>query len=66
MNVIVAEPPHAAGAPLLGLSELLLLLNTGLQPPLTLAVANHALYATSIALCDWHEPTVKFCAGVNT
>ena len=45
VKVTVTEPPQALGAPVL------LLLNTVLQPPLTVADANQALNFMSISAC---------------
>ena len=52
-NVTVVLPPHEAGTPWL------LLVNTPLQPPLALAVANQFVKAVSIAPCVWHEDNVR-------
>lgn len=45
VNVTVVEPPQADGAPEL------LLVNTPLQPPLAVAVANHVAKALFTAAC---------------
>lgn len=46
VKVIVAVPPQADGAPVL------LFVKTALQPPLTDAVANHAVYLELMSACD--------------
>jgi hypothetical protein len=65
VKVIVVVPPQADGAPLFGLSELLLFDNTGLHPPLTLALANHAVKAASIASWVWQDGSVVLVGGVK-
>ena len=59
MNVTVALPPHANGAPWL------LLVNCGLHPPLTVTAFIHAAYSAFTASCVWQLATVLSLAGVK-
>jgi hypothetical protein len=60
VNVTVAVPPQAGGAP-----ELLFEM-AALQPPLKVAVANHAANFASIAACVWQAASVTLAGHVNT
>jgi hypothetical protein len=60
VNVTVAVPPQAGGAPLL-LFEM-----AALHPPLKVAVANHAANFASIAACVWQAASVTLAGHVNT
>jgi hypothetical protein len=59
VNVTVVEPPQEDGAPVL------LFVNALLQPPLAVAVANHAAKAAFIDVCDWQAAVVVFTGQVN-
>jgi hypothetical protein len=56
----VVEPPQADGAPVL------LLVNTPVQPPVAVAVANHVAKALFTDACDWHAAVVVFVGQVRT
>lgn len=60
VNVTVVEPPQADGAPVL------LLVNTPLQPPVPVAVANHVAKALFTAACVWQAAAVVFVGQVST
>ena len=53
------EPPQAKGAPILSL------LNTPLQPPLAVAVANQLVKAVLIAACDWQAAVLVLIGQVT-
>jgi hypothetical protein len=52
VNITVLDPPQANGAPEL------LLVNVALQPPVTLAEANQALYLDMMSAVDWQAASV--------
>ena len=60
VNVTVADPPQAAGAPLL------LFVNTPLHPPEAEAVASQLAKAVFTATCVWQAATVVFTGQVST
>jgi hypothetical protein len=52
VKVTVLEPPQAKGAPVL------LFVNVALQPPVTVAEANQALYLVLMSAVDWQAASV--------
>ena len=60
VKVTVVEPPQADGAPVL------LFVNTPLQPPVPLAVANQVEKAVFTAACVWQAAAVVFVGQVST
>ena len=59
VKVTVVAPPQADGAPVL------LLVNIGLQPPLVIAVANHAANSVFTDACVWQLGAVMLAGPVK-